>query len=84
MSDEVLPMQLVYKGKANSSLPAIEFPADSLLIYSKKTLEQRKGNTKSDPKHHLSIHQSKAKTMAKQKSYGKIKKSRQNKKATAK
>ena len=57
MSDEVLPMQLVYKGKTNSSLPAVEFPAGSLLIYSKKTLEQRKGNTKSDPEHHLSIHQ---------------------------
>ena len=36
MSGEVLPMQLIYKGKTNRLLPAVEFPARFVLTYNKK------------------------------------------------
>ena len=36
-SDEVLPMQLIYKGKTNRSLPAVEFPASSVWTSNKNT-----------------------------------------------
>ena len=39
-SGEILPMQLIYKGKTNRSLPSVEFPADFALTYNEKTLEQ--------------------------------------------
>lgn len=36
MIGELLPMQLVYKGKANRSLPAVRFPVGFVLTYNEK------------------------------------------------
>jgi len=35
-SGDILPMQLIYKGKTNRSLPSVEFPAGFLLTYNEK------------------------------------------------
>ena len=36
MSGEILPMQLIYKGKTNRSLPSVNFPAGFALTYNEK------------------------------------------------
>ena len=36
LSGEILPMQLIYKGKTNRSLPSVKFPAGFALTYNKK------------------------------------------------
>ena len=36
LSGEILPMQLVYKGKTNRSLPSVKFPAGFTLTYNEK------------------------------------------------
>ena len=36
LSGEILPMQLIYKGKTNRSLPSVKFPAGFALTYNEK------------------------------------------------
>ena len=42
VSDEVSPMQHIYKGKTNRSLPAVEFPGSFVLTYNKKRRSNEK------------------------------------------